>query len=142
MPLNRILQLAGLSRVDETIVKTEAPTKGFGFLRSLGLINESSDMSIAQEILRQLGGHRFLTMTGAKNLLSGPNYLVMNLPPTLTKGRINKFKIELDQTTDSYTLTAMKYRKLEVKGVEKVENIDVTNLKRKFTEMTGLDVHI
>jgi len=59
--------------------------------------------TIAQTILAQLGGKRFLAMTGAKNLLAGEDYLAMSLPGSLTKGRVNKIRIRL-AADDTYTL--------------------------------------
>lgn len=54
--------------------------------------------NVAQTILSQLGGKRFIAMTGADKLGAGPDYLQFKLPMNITKGGINKIKITLDWT--------------------------------------------
>ena len=36
-------------------------------------------MQVAQTILQQLGGNKFVVMTGSKNFIAGENFLRMNL---------------------------------------------------------------
>ncbi|QIW87595.1 hypothetical protein Ab1vBOLIVR4_gp78 [Agrobacterium phage OLIVR4] len=90
-------------------------------------------MSIAQTILQQLGGNRFLAMTGAKNLLNGGNYLQMDL------GRGKKVRITLD-ASDTYTVETFKWnvRALECKRIDERAGVFCDNLRDVFTDLTGL----
>lgn len=96
-------------------------------------------MSIAATILSQLGGNKFLAMTGAKNLLNGGDYLQFDLPAIMTKGKANKFRVTLEPS-DTYTLTAMKYsrRTFDCKTLETASDVHCDNLREVFERMTGL----
>ena len=61
-------------------------------------------MQVAQEILRQLGGGRFVAMTGASQIVGDDKALQFRIPLS-RKGRINKFRIVLEPT-DTYTVKA------------------------------------
>jgi hypothetical protein len=56
------------------------------------------EQGIAQTIFAQLGGRRFIAMTGARNLVGGENYLMFSLPTGFAKNRINNVRITLDWT--------------------------------------------
>lgn len=90
-------------------------------------------MEIAQEILNQLGGNRFIAMTGAKNLLNGGTYLQFDL------GRGKKVRVNLDPS-DTYTVTLYKWnaRALECKTVAERSDVYAENLREVFTDLTGL----
>lgn len=95
---------------------------------------------VCDTILAQLGGSRFIGMTGAKNLVGGDNYLMFMLPRGAKQG-INKVKIDLDDN-DTYTITFYKYRALELKEVSASTNVYVENLRQIFTRETGLDTSL
>lgn len=59
-------------------------------------------MSTAKTILAQLGGNKFLAMTGAKNLLDTGDGLSMHLPQNGSKAKY--LSIKLDRKTDTYTM--------------------------------------
>lgn len=63
--------------------------------------NNSNGQEIAQTILAQLGGNRFIAMTGAKNLAHGENSLHGKLGKN-AKG-VTHFTVTLD-ATDTYTV--------------------------------------
>lgn len=65
-----------------------------------------NDITVSKTILEQLGGRRFIAMTGARDLIGGTNYLMFRLPRGLAKNGINKVKITLDWT-DTYVVEAM-----------------------------------
>lgn len=44
-----------------------------------------ADMTVANEILRQLGGNKFLVMTGANHLIGDTYSLSMKLPRNMSK---------------------------------------------------------
>jgi len=52
------------------------------------------EQGIAQTIIAQLGGRRFIAMTGARNLIGGENYLMLSLP--------TGFASEWDQQCQDY----------------------------------------
>ena len=63
-------------------------------------------MNTAQIILQQLGGNKFIAMTGAKNFVSDGDTLRMTLPRNGSKA--NRLYITLDPD-DTYTMRFFKY---------------------------------
>lgn len=100
-------------------------------------------MSIAQTILQQLGGRRFVTMTGAKDLLGNENSLLFRLPERFALNGINKVRVTLD-CMDTYTITFLKcnFRKHEFQIVAEHTGIYFDQLQTLFTEVTGLDTSL
>jgi hypothetical protein len=68
----------------------------------------TTQQTIAQTILSQLGGNKFLVMTGAKDLLAGSNSLQFRLPKMGTN-KINTVRITLLRD-DSYRIEFWKIR--------------------------------
>ncbi len=94
------------------------------------------DNNIGQTILSQLGGGRFLAMTGAKPLL-----LENGLQVKMTIGKLSCVTVELDGATDTYTVQGFKGRGINIKPVgEPFTDVYADNLRRLFTGMTGLEV--
>lgn len=56
---------------------------------------------VAETILKQLGGDRFIAMTGARNFLADGNALRFRLPSNFAKRRINAVRFTLNGT-DTY----------------------------------------
>lgn len=103
-------------------------------------------MSIAETILEQLGGHRFIAMTGARNLLNCGNSLRFRIPGNITKHRINSVEIVLTPD-DLYTMkfgkvTIRKNGDFEFKIISEHEDIYFDQLQEIFTEETGLYTHL
>jgi hypothetical protein len=100
-------------------------------------------MNIAQTILQQLGGSRFVKMTGAKDLLGDENSLLFRLPERFARDGINKVRITLD-LSDTYTITFLKcnFRKHEFQIVAERSGIYFDMLQPVFTEVTGLDTSL
>ncbi|GAN79794.1 hypothetical protein [Acidocella aminolytica] len=96
---------------------------------------------VALTILSQLGGHKFLTMTGAKNLVSGSDSLSFTLPARLAVRGINRFRVTL-QPSDTYTLEAWRLRNLDLqpRGIE--TGIYAEALRDTFRSMTGLETSL
>jgi hypothetical protein len=108
---------------------------------------------IAITILKQLGGNKFIAMTGAKNFLhadvteSNPNaWLRMDLPTN--RAKVNRLKITL-QDNDTYTMHF--YRMVLGKSTNwtpKISNEQTFDgvyddmLQDIFTNVTGLDTHL
>ena len=100
---------------------------------------------IAQTILMQLGGRRFVAFTGSRQLTDMGNGLRMNLARNKTSA--NRLDIIYDGGTDLYNLRF--YRKtfskktfdVKVKDIAKYEGIYFDRLQSLFTEVTGLRTH-
>jgi hypothetical protein len=100
--------------------------------------------TVAQTILEQIGGRRFLMMTGAKNLTSRADGLSMVLPDT----RYGKSRVSVNGTIfvfavilspmDDYTLRLCSVKNFESKVIEEVQGVYCDQLEDIFTSMTGL----
>lgn len=96
---------------------------------------------IAKTILQQIGGNRFVVMTGSKNFIDLGNGLRMNLARNQTQA--NRLKIILDEATDTYTMTF--YRQVVTKRLEVIvteifhcDMVYCDMLEEMFTSVTGL----
>lgn len=100
-------------------------------------------MQIAKTILQQLGGSRFIAMTGAKKFGALENGLQFDLPSTahFVKGGINRIQIHLDPT-DTYTMMTFKKRGMDCHLVQDIPGLYWDMLQPTFTEVTGLDTHL
>jgi hypothetical protein len=99
-------------------------------------------MAVADIILQQLGGNRFLAMTGAKNLVGTEDSLLFRLPRN--EKRINHVRVRLTPA-DTYTVTFWNIgrgRDLSMEIIEEAENIYADNLQSLFTSATGLETHL
>jgi len=99
-------------------------------------------MSITQTILDQLGGRRFIAMTGAKDFMAtGGQSLQFKLPSRFAKHGINYVHITLTPT-DLYDVEFGKVFKLTYKVIESVSGLYFDQLQEVFTRVTGLDTHL
>lgn len=101
-------------------------------------------MSVANTILQQLGGNRFVAMTGAKNLTSDGNALRFKLPARFAKDGINAVKVTLDPS-DTYTMTFYSQKSaptFAVKVVAEFSDVYNDNLQNIFTKATGLETRL
>lgn len=64
-------------------------------------------LEVVNTILQQLGGNRFIVMTGAKQFVAIELGLMLTLPARLAKLGINKVRVELD-ASNTYTMTTLK----------------------------------
>jgi hypothetical protein len=97
---------------------------------------------VAHTILAQLGGNRFIAMTGAKSFLGDPHSLMFTLPGRLTKGGTNKVRITL-QPNDTYSLQFLKLGSAstgyKTTLVDFMQDVHAEQLRQAFTRATGLD---
>ena len=97
---------------------------------------------IAATILEQLGGRRFLLMTGAKNLVDEGQSLTMGLPSRMTSMHVTHYRITL-APSDTYTCQALKNPRRgstdPVRIVCEDQDVHAEDLQRMFTRHTGLD---
>lgn len=105
----------------------------------------SLNMQIAQTILAQLGGNRFITMTGAKYLVAIDHGIQFQLPSRFALHGINYVKVEL-APSDTYTITFGKVFKVGGMPEYKEHSVEslvyATELRSTFTRVTGLDTHL
>ena len=95
--------------------------------------------TIAQTILAQLGGNRFLAMTGAKQLCDLGDGIMFNLPRG-AKNKANKVAIRLDG--DLYTVDFFSGRGVSITSRGTFDMIYGDRLAALFTEQTGFDTHL
>jgi hypothetical protein len=93
---------------------------------------------IASTILAQLGGNRFLAMTGAKDLASTENALIMRLPRGALGG-INSVVVRLD-ASDTYTVMFNKRTQMgaAIRCIASHSGVYADQLRALFTAETGL----
>lgn len=93
--------------------------------------------SVATTILQQLGGNKFLAMTGAKNLLSSADSLQFRLPSVGRKGEPNALRITL-KASDTYEIKAYRVRGLNCDLLNTHDDVYAENLRETFELITGL----
>lgn len=91
---------------------------------------------VATTILNQLGGNRFIAMTGSKKFVSIENGLQFRIP-----GKVNSCRIVLDDS-DTYTVEFFKIRGVNVKSVYELSGVYADMLQSIFTSQTGLDTSL
>ena len=96
---------------------------------------KESGRNIAKTILQQLGGNKFIAMTGAKNLGFTNNGLQMKIGRN-SKG-ITHVIISL-KSTDTYDVEFIKMRGVNRKVVKKLKGVYADMLRKIFTKYTGL----
>lgn len=94
--------------------------------------------TIPQTILQQLGGRRFIAMTGARDLVAGRTWLAFKLPSYFAKDGINAVRVTLDEGMDLYTLELSRIRGVKVTPVRTLYNLYWDALPAVFTRETGL----
>jgi len=94
-------------------------------------------MSVAHEILNQLGGNRFIVMTGAKNFSSSGNTLMFRLPSKFALKGINYVTITLDPS-DTYSVVFYKVRGTKAVEISKETDVYCDTLQETFSHHTGL----
>jgi len=96
---------------------------------------------VAQTILDQLGGRRFIALTGAKYLMYTVQGLQFKLPSRFANRGINFVNIILTPA-DLYDVEFGKIVKLNYKVIESVSGLHFDQLQDVFTRVTGFDTHL
>ena len=94
-----------------------------------------TNLQVANTILQQLGGRRFLAMTGAHNLVATNDSLSMKL--RRNKSKANYLKIELD-VTDTYTMKFIQFRAGKTTVLKEHDGVYFDMLQGLFTDFTGM----
>lgn len=92
--------------------------------------------TVGQIILQQLGGNKFIAMTGAKMFVQSDNSLQFRIPK-FPGVKVNFVKIILEPS-DTYRVQFMKIRGTTFETIAEREDIYAENLKDVFTRVTGL----
>lgn len=92
----------------------------------------------AEEVLQQLGGNRFIAMTGAKNFVKNdPKKQITFKLGRGAKNGINYIRITLT-SMDLYNMEFIKARGTDIKVVVEKDGIYNDQLQDVFTQVTGL----
>lgn len=96
-------------------------------------------MSIPEIILNQLGGNKFIAMTGSKNFVADGNTLRMTLAKN--GSRANRLHITLD-ADDTYTMHFFRYTasftNAKITEVKTFRGVYCDQLQELFTDVTKL----
>jgi len=95
-----------------------------------------TNLNVAKIILEQLGGNRFIAMTGAKNFIGDATSLRFRIPMRTRDGS-NVVKITLTGM-DDYIMEFLSVRGSSVKPKSYREGIYCDALQSTFTSVTGL----
>ena len=98
-----------------------------------------TDKTVANTILQQLGGNKFIVMTGAKGFITGGSDLGFRIGRN--SSGFNFIRIVLN-AMDTYDVEFIRIRKFEVAETKKVDGLYCDDLQRVFTETTGMDTHL
>lgn len=96
-------------------------------------------MKVANTILQQLGGNRFVVMTGAKNLGGTEDSLSFRIGRNCK--RVTHVKVQLNGK-DLYDCTFYAIRGYKVVSEHTVSDVYADSLQYIFTLETGLDTHL
>ena len=99
-------------------------------------VNERLNQSQAKTLLRQLGGNKFIMMTGAKQMSIGKNGLTMKIGRNSKS--ITHVAIDLDRGKDLYIMKFIRVRKGIPKVVKQYDGVYADNLNNIFEKETGL----
>ena len=92
--------------------------------------------TVANEIFRQLGGQKFVTMTGANSFIDLENGIRMKIGRNKTNA--NLFEVVLN-SMDTYDVTFAKLTRLgEWKSVREYKNVYNDSLVELFERHTGM----
>lgn len=105
----------------------------------------SNGKQIADTTLAQLGGNRFIAMTGARDFtFDAAGTLTFRLPRGTTTNKATHVRVKLDTVLDLYTVEFLKYnaRALRCDLVSSHEMVYADSLRSLFTRATGLDTSL
>ncbi len=92
-------------------------------------------LQVAQTILEQLGGRRFLAMVGAKNIAGDESSVQFSIGNG-AKNKINKVRVKLEDS-DTYTVEFWSIRGAKFDLVSTFSDVYCDQLQEIFTAETG-----
>jgi hypothetical protein len=101
-----------------------------------------TDLSVAQTILAQLGGNRFIAMTGAKSFVGGPTFLGFTIPRNSSPA--NRVTVTYQPGRDLYSMSFIKTSRggLDSKEVQRFDGLYADQLRPTFTQVTGMETSL
>lgn len=105
----------------------------------------------AQTILNQLGGSKFIVMTGAKNFIALENGIKFNIGRNRSKANMVKITVNsldlydvefIKFTPFKFNVNTMTAREEKIETVAKLENYYDEMLQDGFTSVTGMQTHL
>ena len=104
--------------------------------------NPVHDLDVAQTILAQLGGNRFIAMTGAKGFIGGSQFLGFQIPKNMSGA--NRVTITYAPSRDTYNMSFIKTARsgLDTKEVAKFQEVYADQLRGIFTKVTGMETSL
>jgi hypothetical protein len=106
---------------------------------------------VVDTIFEQLGGNKFLAMTGSKNLIMDGNNLHMTLVKNISKAKHLTITLTEKDTYNlrffnitggKLNLKTYEFSEIKQVDVQLIEDIQVDQLQEIFTEVTGMDTHL
>ena len=105
----------------------------------------------AQTIINQLGGNKFVVMTGSKNFSALTNGVCMDL--SKNKSGANRLEITLNgqdlydmrfykYTSAKFNKNTMAFTSEKIKEITNINDIFSDNLQSVFTKVTGMYTHL
>lgn len=94
---------------------------------------------VANTILQQLGGGKFIAMTGSSNFLGSADALTMKLARNTSGGTHMRITLA---PSDTYTIEVLKFRKHVCSTVRTLDNVYFDQLQPIFTDLTGLHTRL
>ena len=94
-----------------------------------------ADMTVATTILGQLGGQRFIAMTGARNIVGDVKLLSFKLP---TRGKNPNVVVITLNAQDTYDIEFGRLRKFSYTILDQVKSVYADSLRAVFEAKTGL----
>jgi len=91
----------------------------------------------ANTLLQQLGGNKFIAMTGAKDLMVDKKSKSLHMKIGRNSKGINHVKITY-MPDDTYTMDFGRIRKMDYKVIRSIKNVYAEALQDVFTEVTGM----
>lgn len=105
-------------------------------------LTEAATPKFAATILRQLGGNRFMAMTGAKNLAYDKASQSLSMKfGKVGRGKPNFVKITLTPA-DLYDMEFGSIRGYNFKLKKSLSGVQAAGLQRAIKAHTGLDTHL
>lgn len=94
-------------------------------------------MKVANTILNQLGGRRFIAMTGSKNFIASEKNNSLSMKLTRNQSGANYLRISLTPL-DVYKMEFISIRGNSMKTKVEFNDVYCDQLQELFTEATGL----
>lgn len=98
-----------------------------------------TDLTVAKNIIAQLGGQQFVLMTGCDKFVGDDNSVAFALRRNSSGG--NHMKITLDPS-DTYSIKIIRVTSRSIKTVHEESDVYCDQLANRFETLTGLYTHL